>query len=382
MEIINKKLSKRCHNCKTDLLNESRLAFMAVPLKDIPEQETITELAPEELTGILMPKEADIEESIKIVQKEKNWSREDAKLFVEAQARTIHAVRNEILATTKAKIDPLTNLYNKGEFGNALEREMARASRHQQSVSLAMLDMDHFKAINDNLGHPVGDSALKILAEIIEEVIRGEDIATRYGGEEFAIILVDVDTDTANNISERLRKKVESEFRKALLEAIKQKHPDAEQKISDQENPEEYFNEVVKGTISIGVVSHQGKYEFTSPTRPIELVEKADKALYLAKTSGRNQIAYAEDDKVVLLDKTILKNNLLKKIDELQTELKEATRKIDIKARDLERSKRTGDTEAIQLINEEIVAIKNRIKVLNREMKEKSVKLKELKLAA
>jgi len=355
---------------------------MAVPLKDIPEQETITELAPEELTGILMPKEADIEESIKIVQKEKNWSREDAKLFVEAQARTIHAVRNEILATTKAKIDPLTNLYNKGEFANPLEREMARASRHQQSVSLAMLDMDHFKAINDNLGHPVGDSALKILAEIIEEVIRGEDIATRYGGEEFAIILVDVDTDTANNISERLRKKVESEFRKALLEAIKQKHPDAEQKISDQENPEEYFNEVVKGTISIGVVSHQGKYEFTSPTRPIELVEKADKALYLAKTSGRNQIAYAEDDKVVLLDKTILKNNLLKKIDELQTELKEATRKIDIKARDLERSKRTGDTEAIQLINEEIVAIKNRIKVLNREMKEKSVKLKELKLAA
>jgi diguanylate cyclase (GGDEF)-like protein len=160
----------------------------------------------------------------------------------------------------KASTDGLTGLFNHRTFQERLKEEIERAKRFGHSVSLLMMDIDRFKNFNDAFGHLIGDEMLKSIADIIKNNIRSIDIAARYGGEEFAVILPEIDLKGALIVAERIRKKVE---------VFKIPMDDKERGV----------------TISIGVVT----FPEDASTREL-LIDRADKALYLAKRTGRNRV--------------------------------------------------------------------------------------------
>lgn len=157
--------------------------------------------------------------------------------------------------------DALTGLNNRRQFDMYLETESRRAGRYRHPLTLLMIDIDHFKSVNDEHGHPVGDLILKELAEIFIGALRETDCICRYGGEEFAIILPETDSQTAVPIADRLRQLVEAH---------------------DFETPVGRLGI----TISVGTASIQRQV-----INPQRLLEKADKCLYTAKNAGRNQVA-------------------------------------------------------------------------------------------
>ncbi len=156
--------------------------------------------------------------------------------------------------------DGLTGLYNRRHFEANLEREFLRAKRYKNALSIAMIDVDFFKKVNDTYGHACGDYVLKEIAFLINEAFRKTDMVFRYGGEEFVVILTETDSDNAVVPLERLRKAVES-------------------------NKFKYNNQNLNITISIGVSSN-----LENTNSPWEFFELADKALYEAKENGRNQV--------------------------------------------------------------------------------------------
>ncbi len=162
-----------------------------------------------------------------------------------------------------AVTDALTGLFNRGYFEEAISREFKRLVRHPRALSLLLIDIDHFKNINDQFGHTAGDSVLKVVASTIKKVMRDTDVVARYGGEEFVAILADTDKPGAQNLAERLRKTV-------FL------------------NPVDIGGNAINVTVSIGVAS----YPRDADSRE-ELVELADKALYSAKSGGRNKVCLA-----------------------------------------------------------------------------------------
>ena len=162
-------------------------------------------------------------------------------------------------AKEKALYDGLTGIYNRAVFNDRIVKEIEKAKREKRPLSFLILDIDHFKKINDTYGHQTGDMVLKILAGQIKKVMRDFDFFARYGGEEFVIILPDTDIETAKKIAERIRKKIENT--KFL-----------------------YKKERIVVTISIGL-THL-KENDTKKT----LIERADQALYEAKNLGRNKV--------------------------------------------------------------------------------------------
>jgi two-component system cell cycle response regulator len=161
--------------------------------------------------------------------------------------------------------DPLTKLYNRGFFNKAFKQEIKRLSRAKGSLACIMLDIDHFKKINDTYGHAIGDFILIETANILKELPRTTDIVARYGGEEFVILLPETNKEGALTLAEKIRKRIEeSVFEK---EEIK-----------------------VKITISCGV------YCISDFLEGKNLIKFADDALYKAKNSGRNKVVYYEDE--------------------------------------------------------------------------------------
>jgi two-component system cell cycle response regulator len=169
-----------------------------------------------------------------------------------------NAYHEEIYRLTT--IDGLTQVYNKRYFIETLEREIGRAHRYRRELSLIMFDIDHFKKINDTYGHLAGDHVLKQLASVIKARIRREDIMSRYGGEEFAIILPEIDNYNAMQFAEKIRALVE----KAIF------------RFEDTDIPV---------TISIGCASMTSELQ-----EPHEFVRVADGHLYEAKSQGRNRV--------------------------------------------------------------------------------------------
>jgi diguanylate cyclase (GGDEF)-like protein len=152
--------------------------------------------------------------------------------------------------------DQLTNLYNRHYLLEMANHRVARAMRKKVPVSVLILDVDHFKKINDTQGHVVGDLVLKSLAELLQQLCRQEDILARFGGEEFLIFFDECDEKNATNIAERMRKDI------ALL------------------NPAE-----IPISASVGVAQLKiGEEGFT------DLVKRADDAMYHAKKTGRNKV--------------------------------------------------------------------------------------------
>ena len=157
--------------------------------------------------------------------------------------------------------DPLTGLYNRRYLEEQLEAEFRFASRQGGPLTLLMMDLDHFKQVNDQHGHPVGDAVLRGFSASLRAGIRGEDVAARYGGEEFVVICRATQEPVGVKIAERLRQRLEE------LRLVR-------------ELPE------LRVTVSVGVASLPNPRITTSR----ELIEKADKALYVAKANGRNQV--------------------------------------------------------------------------------------------
>lgn len=160
-----------------------------------------------------------------------------------------------------AAVDGLTGVYNRRFGMERLKEDFSRAVREQNSMTLAMVDIDHFKAINDTYGHLVGDRVIKMIAAIIKNTVREGDIVVRYGGEEFLMILHGASCQNAFNICERIRHQVKDTI--------------------FQEN-----NQVIQVTVSVGLAAYPDQVAGDE----VELIHKADQALYQAKDGGRDQV--------------------------------------------------------------------------------------------
>ena len=169
-----------------------------------------------------------------------------------------------------AVIDPVSGLFNRRYFQARLEEELQRAIRQLTSVALLMVDLDGFKSINDRFGHVAGDLVIRDISEILRRSVRIFDVCTRFGGEEFAVMMPGGTAESAETIAERVRQRVEAYHR-------------SESDLSD-----------LRVTASIGVaVSPPG-------VTARDLIERADRALYHAKKAGKNRVSTAASDGSVL----------------------------------------------------------------------------------
>ena len=175
------------------------------------------------------------------------------------QLQTANAQLQKLSST-----DCLTGLYNRGHWEECLLLAHARHQRYGNATSLVMFDIDHFKRVNDTYGHPAGDAVIRQVARVVREQIRDSDVAGRYGGEEFGVVLTDTDKAGALIFAERLRKAVE--------------------RLSVSHEGQD-----IRFTISLGVadLSHPSSSH-------AELIAWADHALYLSKHGGRNRVTVHE----------------------------------------------------------------------------------------
>jgi diguanylate cyclase (GGDEF)-like protein len=160
--------------------------------------------------------------------------------------------------------DPLTGVFNRRYMEEAFAHELYRAARHGLEVGVIMLDVDHFKTINDTFGHAYGDSLLKALANFLKNRLRGEDILCRYGGEEFIIILPETGLESALRLAEKLRTEIQA------IEAELAIQPPGPIHIS----------------LGVSAFPEHGR-------NAEEMIKSADWALYQAKQRGRDQVIAA-----------------------------------------------------------------------------------------
>jgi diguanylate cyclase (GGDEF)-like protein len=177
------------------------------------------------------------------------------KVFAAHASVTIHNTKLFHMATT----DGLTGLTNHKHFQQRLLEEFCRALRHRKFLSLILIDIDHFKLVNDTYGHQAGDQALRIMGKILRTNMRIHDVPARYGGEEFAILLPESSSEGAKTLAEKLRVLLEKAFFS-------------------------YGEHKVRFTISIGVATAS-----SDMSKPADLIRTADQALYQAKEGGRNR---------------------------------------------------------------------------------------------
>ena len=170
----------------------------------------------------------------------------------------LEAANNELQKLSRT--DRLTRLNNRGYWEECLQREFMRVKRTRQPATLVMFDIDHFKKVNDTYGHQAGDEVIRQTAAILRESVRETDVAGRYGGEEFGVILIDTSAGNAKIFAERLRERIE-----ALTV--------------------EYDDMKINFTISLGIA---GIGENTESYK--QWLECSDQALYQSKESGRNQV--------------------------------------------------------------------------------------------
>ena len=161
-----------------------------------------------------------------------------------------------------ALLDELTEIYNRKGINRFLKKESSRAKRFKHPLSIAMIDIDHFKNYNDTLGHQAGDEALRTLGRVLKSTVRDEDIVSRYGGEEFCIILPGISKQDISPLGERVRRIIE-----------------LHQFYKERVQPEGRI------TVSLGGSTYPDDAKDGD-----ELVLKADQALYKAKNHGRNKL--------------------------------------------------------------------------------------------
>ena len=185
--------------------------------------------------------------------------------LTELRARVRSSLKMSLLLrmlSQKAQIDGLSGLYNRAYFDDRFKEEYDRAVRHGHPLSLGLIDLDHFKSVNDTFGHPAGDIVISGVSQIIMQECRSTDIACRYGGEEFVLIMSDTSPGDAYSLCHRIRERCES--------------------MSWSQHPGRSV------TLSVGVVgTTDGKLIKCTPA---SMIEMADRNLYEAKKLGRNTV--------------------------------------------------------------------------------------------
>ena len=175
------------------------------------------------------------------------------------------SIYQEQLAEAKAQVeelstrDALTGAFNRGYMDQSLEGEINRVERHGGALAAILLDVDHFKQVNDRYGHKVGDQVLQGITRLIHDELRTSDYLGRFGGEEFLIVLPETDVAGARRLAERVRRRVAAEA----------------------------FPAVGQVTVSLGVAERVAKED------PDDLLRRADQTLYAAKAAGRNRVEVA-----------------------------------------------------------------------------------------
>ncbi|HAW51790.1 MAG TPA: hypothetical protein DCX54_05585 [Flavobacteriales bacterium] len=202
-----------------------------------------------------------VEEALRKSNAQLQETNRQLKAEIEKRAQIEAAL--EQLATT----DSLTNLHNRRHFFELAEQELARTKRYQLHFSLLLIDLDNFKAVNDNLGHLYGDRVLRVIAKCISQNSRDVDIPGRYGGDEFVILLPETHPPFAQVFSERLCQLARTQL--AELEEMK-----------------------VPVTLSIGIANFSYEADITFDT----LLDRADQSLYEAKRAGKDQVVVWQDE--------------------------------------------------------------------------------------
>jgi diguanylate cyclase (GGDEF)-like protein len=178
------------------------------------------------------------------------------------QQAQAHLQEQAIRLQEQAIRDPLTGLYNRRHLDEVLSRELIRARRHNLSLCLVMIDIDHFKFVNDTYGHTAGDEVLKTVGTLLQRSLREYDYSCRYGGEEFLLILPAIEEDSARKRIGQLREAVEV-------------------------TKTEYSAAAIQVTASFGVAMFPADGQ-----NGMALIAASDKALYGAKTGGRNRVEF------------------------------------------------------------------------------------------
>ncbi len=178
----------------------------------------------------------------------------------------VYPIRNALQyrdALLSASLDPLTGLSNRGALDTVFARELSLAQRHERALTLLVIDIDHFKRVNDEHGHAIGDEVLRHVAQIVQDQTRETDRAFRFGGEEFVIILPETPEDGGAILAQRILRRIEKR------PLVRDGEPD------------------LNITVSIGVATLRREDDTQS------LFGRADQSLYAAKRGGRNQIRVA-----------------------------------------------------------------------------------------
>ena len=205
-----------------------------------------------------------------VITRRKKFTKAEATLIETLLCGLVYPLRNALLykkAIEAAHKDSLTGINNRASMDEVIDREVNLSIRHNTDLSLLAMDIDHFKKINDNYGHAVGDCVIKAVAEAAKAAIRSSDMVFRYGGEEFLILLSNTGREGASLLAERLRQKIEETCI-----------------ICDGTH--------VSATVSIGITCRDHDNE----TRE-SLFSRADSALYEAKEDGRNRCKFSSGEK-------------------------------------------------------------------------------------
>ncbi len=195
----------------------------------------------------------------------KPFNRSELEARVKAGLRIINLQSELLLAKEKIRVqsrtDALTGIANRRAIFDHLDGELNRSERERKNISIAMLDLDHFKSINDSYGHQAGDAVLKECVRRISSTIRPYDFLGRYGGEEFLLVLPGTDESNAMLVCERILEQVQAE-------------------------PVVFKGISIPCTLSIGLATWSGREDVD------KLIEASDKALYMAKDKGRNRVVF------------------------------------------------------------------------------------------
>ena len=197
------------------------------------------------------------------------FTREDAAMLraltaPAALALEREAIRRQAAAYARAAaIDPVSGLYNRRQFHARLQEELQRAERRDSTVALLMIDLDDFKRVNDTYGHAAGDATIRAAATIIRRSVRPFDICTRYGGEEFAVVMPDSSASIAETVAERIRGRIGA------------------------------WRPLESALASLNITASIGFALGRRTTSTDEFLARADRALYAAKNAGKNQVRAA-----------------------------------------------------------------------------------------
>jgi len=248
------------------------LVFMDIQMPEKSGMEWLAEIVEKQTAPVVMLTGSGSEEvAVQSLQKGAVGYLPKSKLSTEKLAETIDDAMkrwrqiqqgraNQEELERLANIDSLTGLLNRGAILRKLSEQMKHAKRYRDELSLSLLDIDHFKKVNDQYGHLTGDDVLEQVAILMWQNIRDADIIGRYGGEEFIIILPRTDLSSALNVAERVRK---------MIEASKMKDPEGNM---------------------FGITVSQGISIYKLGEDEHSLISRADNALYKAKGNGRNRV--------------------------------------------------------------------------------------------